>query len=192
MTPTQTNVNSSLIPFPYPVIVMTNTTHLTQLLRELPPHYTTALPHLARARLLTGTQLDQLLAEPDTTPDTTARTRRRIMTRLHDLGLVTTLQRKIGGIRAGSAGHIYTLTPTGHRVTTALTGQPYPPHVKKPATPGTLFLSHTLAISDIYVRLIKASRNHPIAIPHFLTEPACWQTTGHGNYLKPDAYTVLV
>ena len=164
----------------------------TQLACELTDRYTTPLPHLARARLLTGTQLDQLLGEPDTTAATTARRRRRIMTRLHDLGLVATLQRRIGGVRAGSAGHVYTLTPTGHRVLAILTGQPCPPHVKKPATPGALFLNHALAISDIYVRLIEATRRHPVTLSRFVTEPACWQPAGHGHYcLKPDAYCVL-
>jgi Replication-relaxation len=161
------------------------------LARELPARHTTPLPHLARVRLLTGAHLDRLLAHPETTPETTARHRRRIMTRLHNLGLVTTLERKIGGVRAGSAGHIYTLTPLGHRVLAALHNQPCPPHIKKPATPGTLFLAHTLAISDIYVRLIEASRHHTVTMPSFVTEPACWQPTGHGTYLKPDAYCVL-
>jgi Replication-relaxation len=164
---------------------------LRLLAEELTPRYTTPLPHLARARLLTGTQLDQLLAEPDTTAATTARLRRRIMTRLIDLGLVTTLQRQIGGVRAGSAGHVYTLTPTGHRVLATLTGQPCPSHTKKPATPGALFLFHALAISDIYVRLIEASRNHTVTMSRFDSEPHCWQLTGHNDYLKPDAYCVL-
>jgi hypothetical protein len=113
------------------------------------------------------------------------------MTRLHDLGLVTTLRRRIGGVRAGSAGHVYTLTPTGHRVLATLTGQLCPSHTKKPATPGVLFLAHALAISDIYVRLITATRNHPVTMSRFVTEPHCWQATGHGDYLKPDAYCVL-
>jgi hypothetical protein len=162
-----------------------------QLACELTGRYTTPLPHLARARLLTGTQLDQLLAEPDTTAATTARRRRRIMTRLHDLGLVATLHRRIGGVRAGSAGYVYTLTPTGHRVLATLADQPCPPHVKKPATPGTLFLTHTLAISDIYVSLHEASRNNNFDLSTFEGEPTCWQPTGHGDYLKPDAYCVL-
>jgi hypothetical protein len=170
---------------------MTNSIHLTQLARELLPRYTTPLPHLARTRFLTGTQLDQLLAEPDTTTATTARQRRRIMTRLIDLGIITTLSRRIGGVRAGSAGHIYTLTPTGHRITATLTGQPHPPHVKKPATPSMLFLAHALVISDIYVRLIQTSREHPVTLSCFMTEPHCWQPTEDGNFLKPDAYCVL-
>jgi protein involved in plasmid replication-relaxation len=163
----------------------------TQLACELTTHYTTPLPHLARARLLTGAHLDRLLAQPHLSEQTTARERRRIMTHLHDLGLVTTLRRRIGGVRAGSAGHVYTLTPTGHRVLATLTGQPCPSHVKKPATPGALFLSHALEISDIYVRLIEASRNHTVTMSRFDSEPHCWQPTGHNDYLKPDAYCVL-
>lgn len=167
--------------------------HLTtaQLAHELTARHTTVLPHLARVRLLTGAHLDRLLARPGTTSQATARERRRIMTRLRDLGLVTTLKRRIGGVRAGSAGHIYTLTPTGHRVLATLHNQPYPAHTKKPATPGALFLAHTLTISDIYVRLIEASRHPTVTMSRFITEPHCWQPTGHGDYLKPDAYCTL-
>lgn len=170
---------------------MISSAHRARLVHDLPARYTTPLPHLARVRLLTGTQLDQLLAEPDTTAATTARLRRRIMTRLTDLGLVVTLHRQIGGVRAGSAGHVYTLTPAGHHALAALTGQQRPSHVKRPATPGVLFLSHALAISDIYVRLIHASRQYPVTLSQFSVEPVCWQPTGGGDYLKPDAYCVL-
>ncbi|MGH3707897.1 MAG: replication-relaxation family protein [Pseudonocardiaceae bacterium] len=170
---------------------MTSSTRLlTQLAAELPARYTTPLPHLARVRLLTGAHLNQLLTHPDTAHDTTARVRRRIMTRLHQLGLVTTLHRTIGGTRAGSAGHIYTLTPAGHRFLAILTGQPPPPRVRQSA-PGVLFLAHTLAISDIYVRLIESSRTHDLTMSTFTTEPDCWQPTADGDYLKPDAYLVL-
>ncbi len=162
-----------------------------QLASELGAREVTPLPHLARVRLLTGAHLDRLLARPGTTHDTTARDRRRIMTRLHNLGLVTTLKRRIGGARAGSAGHIYTLTPTGHRVLATLSNQPCPPHAKKPTTPGTLFLAHTLTISDIYVALHEAARCHTVHVSTFTTEPTCWQPIGHGDYLKPDAYCVL-
>lgn len=170
---------------------MTSSPHrLTQLASELPARYTTPLPHLARVRLLTGAHLDQLLAHPGTARDTTARVRRRIMTRLHEAGLVMTLHRTIGGVRAGSAGHIYILTPAGHRFLAILTGQPPPPRVRQ-STPGALFLAHTLAISDIYVRLVEASRHRNVTMSTFLTEPACWQATADGDYLKPDAYLML-
>lgn len=175
----------------FPVTSMTNSLHLTQLAAELPARYTSPLPHLTRVRVLTGAHLDRLLASPDTTQQTTARVRRRIMTRLHTLGLVMTLHRTIGGARAGSAGHIYTLTPTGHRFLAILTGQPHPPRPRRSTTPGALFLAHTLAISDIYVTLHETARSHNFHVSTFTTEPTCWQPTAGGDYLKPDAYCVL-
>lgn len=171
---------------------MISSAQRARLVHALPARYTTALPHLARVRLLTGTQLDQLLAEPDTTAATTARLRRRIMTRLIGLGLVTTLERRVGGARAGSAGHIYALTPAGHRTLAIAQGQPCPPRSRPSGTPSALFLGHMLAISDIYVQLITTSRDHDdVQLVTFTTEPQCWWSIGHGDYLKPDAYLRL-
>jgi hypothetical protein len=171
---------------------MISSAQRARLVHALPARYITPLPHLARVRLLTGTQLDQLLAEPDTTAATTARLRRRSMTRLIDLGLVTTLERRVGGARAGSAGHIYTLTPAGYRALAVMRGEPHPPRTRPPATPSALFLGHTLAISDIYIQLITTSRDHDdVHLVTFAIEPACWQATGGGGYLKPDAYLRL-
>jgi hypothetical protein len=85
------------------------------LIDELTPRYTAPLPHLARVRLLSGGQLDRLLASPELSPETVGRVRRRIMTQLAELGLVTTLGRRVGGVRAGSIGHLYALTTAGHR-----------------------------------------------------------------------------
>jgi hypothetical protein len=48
-----------------------------------------------------------------------------------------------------------------------------------------------LAVSDVYVRLIEASRDYPVTVSCFVAEPHCWQPTAHGDYLKPDAYCVL-
>jgi hypothetical protein len=127
---------------------------------ELTPRYTAPLPHLARLRLLTGAQLDRLLATPEMSPETVGRVRRRIMTRLHRAGLVAILGRRIGGIRAGSAGHVYTLTTAGHRFLALLSGEPEPPRTQPSPVPGDLFLTHTLTISGIYVDLIEHSRTH--------------------------------
>ncbi len=158
---------------------------------ELTGRYTTPLPHLARVRLLTGAQLDRLLATPELAPETTARVRRRIMTRLHRAGLVAILGRRVGGVRAGSAGHVYALTSAGHAFLALLGGEPPPGRIRHAATPGPLFLSHTLTISGIYVDLIDHSRASGSQVASFSTEPHCWHPTGNGDYLRPDAYTVL-
>jgi hypothetical protein len=139
--------------------------------------------------VLTGTQLDRLLTEPDTTAETTARVRRRIMTRLSGLGLVRMLDRRIGGARAGSAGHVYTLTSAGHTFLALHRGQPAPGRIRRSLTPSALFLNHALAVSEIYVQLTEASSTGRFRVAHFRA-PAWWPL-GDSLYLRPDAYLVL-
>jgi hypothetical protein len=158
---------------------------------ELTDRYTAPLPHLARVRLLSGGQLDRLLAEPDLSPETVGRVRRRIMTRLTGLGLVAMLGRRIGGVRAGSAGNVYALTTAGHRFLALLNGHPEPPRKQPSHTPGDLFLTHTLAVSGVYVDLIEKSRGDAFAVHSFVTEPHCWHPTGNGSALRPDSYVIL-
>lgn len=164
---------------------------LRRLAEQLPARYTAVLPHLDRARVLTGNHLDQLMAEPGTSEQTTARVRRRIMGRLCDLGIVDTLERRIGGVRAGSAGHVYTLTTAGHKLLALLGGEQPSQRVRHSSAPGTLFLAHALAISEIYVHLIQASRGQDFRVATFVTEPHSWWPQGDGTFLRPDAYTLL-
>ena len=164
---------------------------LHRLAEELTPRYTAPLPHLARVRLLSGAQLDRLLADPGMSPETVGRVRRRIMTRLTSIGLVTTLGRRVGGVRAGSAGHVYALTTAGHRLLALLNDQPAPRRTQPSRMPGDLFLAHALTISGIYVDLVETSRNGGFHLHTFTTEPHCWHPIGNGACLRPDAYVVL-
>lgn len=169
-----------------------STAKLKLLIEELPHRYTPPLAHLARTRVLTGAHLDRLLDEPPLSAESVGRMRRRIMTRLHRAGLVHMLRRRIGGVRAGSAGHVYTLTNPGRAFLAIRDGAPIPPRTRQLARePGELFLHHALAISGIYVDLMDASRAHRSRVPTFRTEPQCWHPLGEGAYLRPDAYTVL-
>lgn len=113
------------------------------------------------------------------------------MTRLAEAGLVTMLERHVGGVRAGSAGHIYTLTTAGHRFLALLNGAPEPPRKQPSPVPGDLFLTHTLTISGLYVDLIEQSRGGAFDVHTFTTEPACWHPIGNGTTLRPDAYAIL-
>jgi hypothetical protein len=113
------------------------------------------------------------------------------MARLTGLGLVAMLGRRIGGVRAGSAGHVYTLTTAGHRFLALLGGQPEPPRKQPSHTPGDLFLTHTLTISGVYVDLIEHSRGGAFSVHIYTTEPQCWHPIGNGDYLRPDAYVIL-
>lgn len=167
------------------------TARLRQFAAELPPRYTAPLIHLSRARVLTGAQLDRLLADPDTTPDTTGRVRRRIMTRLAALGVVGALDRRIGGARAGSAGYVHVLTPGGHRLVALLDGVPTPRRVRHSRAPGPMFIRHALDIAEVYVQLTEASHTGAFGVAAFYAEPATWWPVGNGAHLRPDAYTLL-
>ncbi|MBV9031257.1 MAG: replication-relaxation family protein [Pseudonocardiales bacterium] len=111
--------------------------------------------------------------------------------RLTGLGLVAMLGRRVGGVRAGSVGHLYALTTAGHRFLALQNGGPEPPRRQPSHTPGELSLIHTLAVSGVYVDLIEHTHTGTFSVHSFSTEPHCWHPTGSGGYLRPDAYVIL-
>jgi hypothetical protein len=113
-----------------------------------------------------------------------------VLNRLIAWRVVTTLARPVGGVRAGSAGLIYSLDTAGQRVLRLLDDRDELP-VRRPWTPGALFLTHTLAASELYVRLREAERAGHLELSVFLAEPASWQRTTSLGTLKPDAYALL-
>jgi hypothetical protein len=152
------------------------------------------LRDLARVRLLTGSQLERLHFDGLVTPNARGSARRRSLGRLVRLGLVTALPRRVGGERAGSAGLVYTLDARAHRErvlwNTEDGERPSAAKSRRPWAIGWLFVSHTLDIAELYVRLREAERDNTLRVLRFDAEPASWFKTG-GEPLKPDAYVVL-
>jgi hypothetical protein len=166
------------------------TASLITLIDQLSERDKAILADLEHTRVLTGAQLQRLhFASIDA--GARARDRRRVLQRLADLDLVSTLDRRIGGIRAGSAGHVYTFTPAGRRLQALQRGQQLTKRLRRARTPGTPFLDHALAVSEIYVTLTETSHHHDFRVSTYDTEPACWHPIGNGRYLHPDAYLVL-
>jgi hypothetical protein len=110
--------------------------------------------------------------------------------RLTDQQLLSRLERRVGGQRAGSDGYVYALDIAGQRLI-----DPGQSRYRRPWTPGTKFLSHSLAISELYVRIKEASKGTG-HLETFDAEPACWRVFhglgGQRQLLKPDAYVVTV
>ena len=103
--------------------------------------------------------------------------------------LVARLDRKIGGVRSGSAGLLFGLDIGGHHVLERATNRP----VRRPATPGAPFVRHVLGVTDLYVGLVQAERRGLILrLLDFQAEPAAWRRypgPGGGTaFVKPDAY----
>lgn len=164
---------------------------LTQLRQRLTDRDLSVLNTLRQLRLATTTQLQRLHFDTHASTDTGRRVTRRVLKRLYDKGLVVKLDRRIGGIKAGSAGHIYALSPTGHRLLGETTR-------KRFHEPSAHHVRHTLAIADIYVAIIAGSTKHTFDETTIETEPACWRATtlvGSDTHisprLKPDLYMRL-
>jgi hypothetical protein len=67
--------------------------------------------------------------------------------------------------------------------------------VRQVHEPGPIFVRHTLAVAEQYVRLVEAERDGCCELLGYDSEPACWcsYVGGHGRVLtlKPDASVQL-
>lgn len=149
------------------------------------------LGDLARFRLMSGRQLQQLHVVSDQ-PTTAARRTRAVLHRLSSLGVVVRLERRIGGIQAGSEGHVYGLSGLGRAVLTqtGVTVHGRTTWETKPA-----FQDHLLAIGELYVGLRQLERQARLELLDFETEPDAWRSfagpSGEALPVKPDAVAAV-
>jgi len=144
---------------------------------------------LHRLRLLRGDQVMRLCVA-DGSPSTQARRARALLKRLSDLGLIVRLSRSVGGVRAGSSGHVCGLSGLGQAVL-AVNG-PYGQRRRRVWDTKPHFQDHVLAVAELYVQLVEKEREEAIELLTFDAEPAAWRRfPGRGGMmvtLKPDAY----
>lgn len=158
---------------------------LEQLQARLSPRDLAVLDSLKQFRLATIADLQRLHFHQHTSDDSASRTARRTLARLTEVDVVTRLQRRIGGFRSGSAGHIYTLTPTGHRVLGDA-------QRKRRHEPGAHHVAHTLAITDLASRLSELARGSSFEVSTMQSEPTCWRSTADNSLIvKPDLFVQL-
>jgi hypothetical protein len=136
---------------------------------------------IARVNVATAHQLRRLHF-PDSEPG--RRMARRELARLADYQVLARLDRRIGGVRAGSDGHIYALGIAGQRLVF-----PTRDRYRSPWTPQAFQLRHALAVTELYVGL--RALEPPGLSATYVAEPACWRTfagsSGGPQVLKPDA-----
>ncbi len=137
-------------------------------------------------RLLTGDQLQRLFHDGS---QAGGRASRRQLLRLSKLDVLARLDRRIGGVRGGSAGYIYSSGLAGQRL---LNVGSRPRRHKEPGWP---FLRHTLSISELYVQTIELTRDSGDAeLLRFDPEPHAWRSQaqlGEELHLRPDAFVIL-
>ncbi len=161
-------------------------TRLADLETRLSTRDREVLATLRTVRLATGRQLERLhFGASD------SRQCRRVLASLVDRGLIARLPRRVGGVRAGSAGYVYALDVAGQRLTTP----PGSRRPQRPWTPGQIFLAHTLLVTELFVLLSTAHQEEIVRLLTFEGEPSCWRTfAGRGGgraVVKTDAYLRL-
>lgn len=112
-----------------------------------------------------------------------ARRTRRVLSRLTEQGYLSRLDRRLGGVRAGSSSYLYQVGPAGKRLLDR-SGR------ARNWAPSERFIDHCLAGAEIHVALVEAQRSRRLqglVVDH---EPVTWRRfTGHGGQietLKPD------
>jgi hypothetical protein len=163
---------------------------LASIVKDLSDRDMAIIRSCGELRLASALQLQRLHFQPSQGGSlvTAARTCRRTLSRLTDLGLLARLDRRVGGIRAGSASYVYSPGPLGYRVVD-------PERRHRLREPSPWFVNHVLAISELDVRLVEAERAKRFDILEITTEPRCWRrfnATYAGTIeLKPDLFVSL-
>lgn len=164
---------------------------LERLREELTGRDIAIIGQVADLRLMNARQLQAVhFSEADhASPAAAVRACGRCLERLTACRLLTRLERRVGGIRAGSAAHCYVLGPVGERVL-RLEGPR-----RRHREPSTTFALHTLAIGQLVVDFILAARDNRLELLTCQTEPRCWrQFSGIGGgttVLRPDLFVAL-
>ena len=126
-------------------------------------------------------------------PGPISRNANQALSRLRELGLLSNLERRIGGVRAGSGGYVWQVSELGDRALRAHVGQDSHSRVR-PYEPSTSFLDHTLAVAEIVITLQEISRSGRVGVSHLELEPECWRhylgPSGETRALKPDMAAV--
>lgn len=120
---------------------------------------------------------------------TAARSARRVLERLVRDRLLVRLERRVGGIRAGSASFIYAIGPVGQRL---IGDQQMRVRFREPSA---TFALHTLAITQLVVDLTVESRTGRIDLIGLQPEPVCWRSSvgpmAVATVLRPDLFVAV-
>ena len=145
---------------------------------------------VADHRFLTTNQICKFHFTNKPTKTAALRSANRTLARLRDLRLLVSLERRIGGVRAGSGSFVWSLGIIGARTlndgdANGSTSCRYREH-----EPTTTFLEHHLAVAEVHLELQMVASGQAIALSSLQLEPTCWRSYlgpgGERRWLKPD------
>lgn len=178
--------NGSVFPQPHSYLTPER---LHQISRSMSEDDWRLLDFIHQSRFATGDQLIRAFWQTDDATSNAARRGRRALKRLADCRVLQTLPRAVSGIR-GSAGLVYYPGRAGVRLLGAR-GNAGP----RVEVPGTLHMAHTLATTELAVRLTEAARGGALELIEVQQEPTCWRRYpaffAGKRVLKPDLFIRL-
>lgn len=166
--------------------------HLREIQSRLSERDLAILQSVDRYRFLTAGQLQLMHFADHASAESAARTCRRVLARLRSFRVVGVLDRRVGGIRAGSEGLVYYVDTAGDRIQRGSSSNRARRRFDEPSV---RFLDHTLAIADLATSLMAAARQQgaevvTIAPEHQATRSYA-DNYGITQVLRPDLYVEL-
>lgn len=164
---------SPAAPYPDAAAVRVGKLELRRLMTRLSDRDEAILRDVAAHRFLTSRHLEQLHFTGHASAVAAARSCNRVLDRLRDWHLLISLDRRIGGTRAGSSGQVWHLSHAGCRLLALLDGEGAT--VRHFHEPSQRLLDHTLLVADIHLMLRVGVQQHRFDLVHLELEPDSWR-----------------
>jgi hypothetical protein len=136
---------------------------------------------------VTTTQLRRCFFPDHASQLAAARACVRVLDRLLTLRILTRLERRVGGVKHGSASFIWLLDVVGERLTRGERRAR-----RRSQEPSPSFLAHALAIVDVHVQLLEAAHAGHFTLNSVQIETDAWRTyiAPHGgtSFIRPDLF----
>lgn len=162
---------------------------LAELRERLSARDLAIIRQVAELRLMSARQIQAIHFGEHDNGLAATRARQRVLSRLIAERLLLALERRIGGVRAGSAGLVLSLGPVGARLLAGDGSR------RRAYEPTLRFVDHTLTISQLYVDVVLSARRGQLELLNWQAEPRAWRQFGglggERRLLRPDAYLQL-
>lgn len=170
--------------------MMASRRSIRKLAERLTDRDRSVLGSLVAHRMLSARQLQRLHFFDAPSEASAARLTRQRMAYLAELGLVARLERRVGGVRAGSSGSIWRATDTGHQAVGTADRRK-----RRDYEPGSAYVAHTVACAEVFVQVVETDRSSELELLTYSPEPHCWRayagSLGEALTLKPDGFVAV-
>jgi Replication-relaxation len=149
---------------------------LDRLVVDLSDRDKAVLQTLADYRFLTTRQLQRWHFSDHASAESGERTTRRVLARLQATGLLRQMDRRVGGLGAGSSQPVWRLSDSSHRLLAIGGADGVKPRRRTFHEPSLRLLDHTVAVAEAALQLVDLGRStSAIESVAIQTEPASWR-----------------